>query len=550
MAISVLHLHPLLVSIDKRIKYKDVVSSSLSYFGRVECSSCRFYLRARLQQCVSGEGFVKLHCTSLRSKMLDDLNTNVDNLDDLERQLQELFVEIKTMLAMGNKNDAMCLLQANYEMAKEQVICGSKGIEQAALLDILALGYMGAGEVSKLERVLHMLKEVMSGLHDDMPLMDSILMHMGSIYANLGKFEDAMLVYERGLKILEKEFGKDSPFLITPLMGMAKVYRLLGRSTKSAALYHKSVDIVEKSRGADSEELVVPLVSLGNLFINEGKAVDAEACFRRILNIYKKAHGDNDGRVGMAMCSLAHALCAKGSVEEAISMYRGGILVIKDSEYVNIDDDILEKIKIDLAELLHVTGREQEGRELLQECLLITERYKGLEHPSAAAHLVNLAASYSRSKNFTEAERLLRTCLQIMSKSVGPTDQSITVPMLHLAVALYHLKKDEEAESFALEVARIRENAFGKESLPVAEALDCLASIQTRLGKDDANILAKLQRILSIQERELGYESEVTVETLKKVVFYLDKMGKKEEKSPLERRLRSLRAKNKQKVSA
>lgn len=48
----------------------------------------------------------------------------------------------------------------------------------------------------------------MSGLHDDMPLMDSILMHMGSIYANLGKFEDAMLVYERGLKILEKEFGK------------------------------------------------------------------------------------------------------------------------------------------------------------------------------------------------------------------------------------------------------------------------------------------------------------------------------------------------------
>lgn len=92
-----------------------------------------------------------------RSKVLDDLNTNVDSLDDLERQLQELFVEIKTMLAKGNKNDAMCLLQANYEMVKEQVNCGSKGIEQAALLDILALGYMGADEVSKLERVLHMV---------------------------------------------------------------------------------------------------------------------------------------------------------------------------------------------------------------------------------------------------------------------------------------------------------------------------------------------------------------------------------------------------------
>lgn len=82
----------------------------------------------------------------------------------------------------------------------------------------------------------------------------------------------------------------------------------------------------------------------------------------------------------------------------------------------------------------------------------------------------------------------------------------------------------------------------------VGEALDCLVSIQTRLGKDDGDILNKLKRILSIQERELGYESEITIETLKKVVFYLDKMGKKDEKLPLERRLQSLRARYNQRV--
>lgn len=103
----------------------------------------------------------------------------------------------------------------------------------------------------------------------------------------------------------------------------------------------------------------------------------------------------------------------------------------------------------------------------MQECLLITERYKGIEHPGAAANLVNLAVSYSRSKNFVEAERLLRMSLKIMTKTVGPNDQSVTVPMLQLAIALYHLKKDEEAERFALEAVRIREHAFGEETLPV-----------------------------------------------------------------------------------
>lgn len=100
---------------------------------------------------------------------------------------------------------------------------------------------------------------------------------------------------------------------------------------------------------------------------------------------------------------------------------------------------------------------------------MINERLKGKEHPSSVKHLVNLAASYSRSKNYVEAERLLRIGLDIMIKAVGSDDQSITVPMLNLAVTLYNLKQDNDAEQLALEVLRIRENAFGKDSLPVGE---------------------------------------------------------------------------------
>lgn len=81
------------------------------------------------------------------------------------------------------------------------------------------------------------------------------------------------------------------------------------------------------------------------------------------------------------------------------------------------------------------------------------------------------------------------------------------------------------------------------------EALDCLVSIQMRLGKDDNDVLATLKRVLNIQEKEMGFESEEALTTLKKVVFYLDKMGKRDEKLPLQRRLSLLRRKYKQKVS-
>ncbi|XP_008783154.3 uncharacterized protein LOC103702485 isoform X2 [Phoenix dactylifera] len=510
--------------------------------------------------CFSTKGFLKLRYALEEdylscglenlpsSKMLDRKNVNMDDMEDFERQIQDFFIEVRTKIEMGNKEDAIDLLQANYEVVKEQIDDGAKGIEQAAILDVIALGYIGVGNLKFVEHLLDMLNDIVGALHDGYPLVDSILIHMGSMFTTLGKFEDAILVYQRGLKILEREFGKNSPFLITPLMGMAKVLRLIGRVTKAITIYHRAVYISEKNRGAESEELVIPLFALGNLFISEGKATDAETCFSRILCIYKKVYGENDGRTGMAMCSLAHALCAKGSVQEAIHMYKRGLQVVRDSKLMNLDDDVLEKMRIDLAELLHVTGREQEGRELLEECLLITERYKGIEHPSSVIHLLNLATSHSRSKNFVEAERLLRTCLHIMSKTVGPNDLSITAPMLHLAVALYHLKRDEEAESLAIEALHIRENAYGKESLPVGEALDCLVSIQTRLRRDDSDILAILKRILSMQEKEMGYENEEVITTLKKVVYYLDKMGKKEEKLHLQRRLSLLCAKYKHKV--
>ncbi|KAJ9546142.1 hypothetical protein OSB04_025849 [Centaurea solstitialis] len=462
---------------------------------------------------------------------------------DLEMQLEELFSEIKSMIRMGNKGDAVDLLEANYEAVREEVIAGGKTIEEAATLDVIALGYMAIGDLKMVESVLNMMDEIVHDLRDDEPLLDSILTHMGSMHSALGRFENSMLSYKRALEITERN-----------------------HATKAIDIYHRAISILESNMGAESKELAVPLNALGNLLMEEGKAEDAGTAFLRIIGIYTKLYGKDDERVGMAMCSLASAKCAKGKImffvflshiymstdfgdaEAAIDLYRNALQVLEQSESMNLDDSLLEKIRVDLAELLHVVGRATEGRKLLEECLSIVKKYKGEEDPSFVTHLTNLATSYSRSKNYAEAERLLRSSLRILKKTVGPDDPSITFAMLQLAVTLYNLKQDEEAEQMALEVLRIREKAFGDASLPVGEALECLICIQKRVGRDDGEMLELLKRNLSIQEKAFGHESEQVIETLKKIVFYMDKMGIKDQKFPFQRRLSSLRNKFKQQV--
>ncbi|AES72530.2 putative acetyltransferase A, auxiliary subunit [Medicago truncatula] len=468
-----------------------------------------------------------------------------DNRSNFDKELEELFGEVKKMIKMGKKSDAIDLLNANYEMVKERLNAGTKGIEEAAILDILALGYMAVGDLKSVGYLLNSLKEVVDTLKDDAPHLDSIVMHMGNMYATLNKFEESLNTYQRAVYIVERIYGKDSTILVTPHLGMAKALGSIGKATKAVEIYQHVITLLESNRGAESKDLVVPLLSLGNLLLKEGRANDAESRFSRVLNIYTKVYGENDGRIGMAMSSLAQVKCALGKTDEAIHLFKRALKVMKDSNYMSPDNSIMEKMRVDLAELLHTSGRGQKGREILEECLLITERYKGKEHPSLATHMINLATSYTRSKNYAEAEHLLRRSLQIMIKHNGTDDQSISFPMLQLAATLYHLKNDEEAEKLALEVLRIREKAFGDYSLPVGEALDCLVSIQARLGKDDSELLELLRRILIIQEKGFGHESEQVLLTLKKIVYYLDKLGRKDEKLPLQRRLSVLRKKYK-----
>lgn len=517
------------------------------------------------QNCLNLKGAIVSCSTTTSSLHLDETNNGPSSaprsvqlfnqssrspydIAEFQGQLEELFDEVKSMISIGKVEDAKNLLEANYAYVREQKDDKPKGIEQAAILDILALGYMALGDFKMVKSLLDMLDDAVHGLRDNEPLLDSVLTHMGSMYSAVRQSEKSILAYKRSIGILENEYGSNSIFIVTPLLGMAKVLGSIGRATKAVEAYERVISILEMLKGGESEDLVVPLLGLGNLVMKEKRAAAAESTFTRIVNIYKKLYGENDERAGMALCSLAHVKCAKGNIDEAIDLYRKAIQILKNSQNMNLDDEIMEKMKIDLAELLHSVGRGKEGRELLEECLLITEKCKGKEHPSLVPNLVNLATSYSHSRNFVEAERLLRTSLQIMEKSTKPDDPSISFPMLNLAVTLHFLEKHEEAEQLAFEALRLRELAFGKESLPVGEALDCLLSIQSKLGKGEKGLLELSNRVLSIQEKAFGYESKEVMQTLKNIVFFLDKMGMKSEIFPLQKRLSVLRNKYKNMV--
>lgn len=51
------------------------------------------------------------------------------------------------------------------------------------------------------------LNKVVDSLKDSEPFLDSVLLHMGSMYSTLKKFEKSLSVYKRAIDIIEKKSG-------------------------------------------------------------------------------------------------------------------------------------------------------------------------------------------------------------------------------------------------------------------------------------------------------------------------------------------------------
>lgn len=71
--------------------------------------------------------------------------------------LQELFDEIKSLIRTGDNNGALDLLEANYEVVKQQIDAGDKGIDQVAILDVIALGYVAIGDLKMVGFLLNLV---------------------------------------------------------------------------------------------------------------------------------------------------------------------------------------------------------------------------------------------------------------------------------------------------------------------------------------------------------------------------------------------------------
>ncbi|KAH8970073.1 hypothetical protein BDL97_02G068500 [Sphagnum fallax] len=280
-------------------------------------------------------------------------------ITEIEKQLHQLYEEMNRMIEKGDQATANDMIEAKYKAVQGQFESGIQGMEQAAMLDMLAQLRMSLGQAEEVACLLSETKEVVDKLGSDsaQPLLDSVLEHMGSMYTSLGKPEEALPYYQRSLKIQEELHGQDSPLIVKVLLGLATTYSDMNDSSHAIEVYNRVLSILEKTRGSDDEALVMPLSRLGHSLLEEGRIDEAELSLVRALRLAEQLFGEYDGRVGVATCALARVKAAQGEVDESVSLYHKGLQIMEGCSKFADKEPTMEAVRSDLAELLNLLER-------------------------------------------------------------------------------------------------------------------------------------------------------------------------------------------------
>jgi tetratricopeptide (TPR) repeat protein len=177
-------------------------------------------------------------------------------------------------------------------------------------------------------------------------------------------------------------------------------------------------------------------------------------------------------------------------------------------------------------------GLYEQAEPWCKQCLEVTCRRLGEEHPDVAASLNNLADLYKSQGRYEEAEPLYLQALELYKRLLGDNHPSIANSLNNLAVLYPYQGRYEEAEPLLIQALELSQRLLGDNHPLVATSLNNLAFLYESQGRyADAEPL--YLQALELIQRLLGDNHPDVTTSLNGLAKLYYSQGKYEEAEPL-----------------
>ena len=215
--------------------------------------------------------------------------------------------------------------------------------------------------------------------------------NLAGAYDDIGRFGEAIELFERVLADRVRVLGPDHPDTLTTRNNLAFVYHFAGRFGEAIELYERVLADQERVLGPDNPDTLITRNNLACAYDSAGRFGEAIELYERVLADQERVLGPDNPDTLITRNNLACAYDSAGRFGEAIELYER---VLADQERV-LGPDHPETLNVrdNLAGAYDSVGRLAEAIDAWEKLLPDCQRVLGLGHPLTKLVQKNLEAA-------------------------------------------------------------------------------------------------------------------------------------------------------------
>ncbi|HLL74454.1 MAG TPA: tetratricopeptide repeat protein [Pyrinomonadaceae bacterium] len=208
----------------------------------------------------------------------------------------------------------------------------------------------------------------------------------------------------------------------------AQVVRLYaeGKYDEALPLARRALKIREKALGRDHQLTAAAAVNLAEQYWAKGKYDEAEPLLRRVLPAFEKASGEEAGIAGGVLERLAILSASKRDPSEAEGFYLRA-LSARERAHGPSHEQVVSILN-SLASFYRTNGRPGKAVPLLRRVAEIRERAHGPSHRRVGEALQRLACFLHKDKQKGEAERVEARANEILYADAAAKPEPVALP--------------------------------------------------------------------------------------------------------------------------
>uniref|UniRef100_A0A1D1YV24 Kinesin light chain 4 n=1 Tax=Anthurium amnicola TaxID=1678845 RepID=A0A1D1YV24_9ARAE len=401
--------------------------------------------------------------------------------------------------------------------------CAAPCLELAMSLHVTAAIYCSMGRfeeaVAVLERALR-VPEVEKGADHALAAFSGY-MQLGDTHAMMGCVDRSIACYTEGLEIQMRALGDTDPRVGETCRYLAEAHVQAMQYDEAENLCHKTLEMHQEysARGSLEEAADRRLMAL----ICEAKGHFEAALEHLVLASMAMIESKQDNEVAAIDISIGNIYQSLGRFDEAVFSYQKALTVFKSTKGDN--HPMVASVFVQLAHLYHKTGKLRESKSYCENALKIyTKPVPGTSAEEIARGLTEISAIYEAASEPEEALRLIQKALKLMEDS--PAQRSIIADIeAQLGVMYFMVGKYAEARStFESAVSKLR--ACGeKKSALFGVVLNQMGLACVQLYKID-EAAALFEEAKGILEQECGPYHQDTLGVYSNLAATYDAMGR------------------------